>query len=180
MKLGIYMGCFNPPHKGHINIVNYLLDNGFIDKILIVPTLSYWDKYNLIDIKDRINMLKIFQNDKIIIDDKHNDLIYTIDLVRKIEKEHLKEELFIIMGADNIINLDKWKNYQELLKYNIIVMNRDNIDIKKYTSKLNGKFIIINEYEQVNISSSEIRNNLNSKYLDERVLDYIKKHNLYK
>ena len=28
MKLGIYMGSFNPPHKGHLSVVNYLLDNG--------------------------------------------------------------------------------------------------------------------------------------------------------
>ena len=174
------MGSFNPPHKAHIKIVNYLLDKGYVDKILIVPTLSYWDKCNLANIKDRINMLKLFRNDKIIIDDKHNDLVYTIDLVKEIKKEYLNDELFIIIGADNIINFDKWKNYQELLKYNIIIMNRNNIDIEKYISKLNGNFIIIREYEQVDISSSEIRNNLNSKYLDKRVLDYIKKNDLYK
>ena len=78
MRLGIYMGSFNPPHKGHISIINYLLDNNYVDKILVVPTLSYWDKHNLVDIKDRINMLKFYENNKIIIDTKHNDLIYTI------------------------------------------------------------------------------------------------------
>ncbi|MBR6113248.1 MAG: nicotinic acid mononucleotide adenylyltransferase, partial [Bacilli bacterium] len=28
MKLGVYIGSFNPVHIGHISIVNYLLDNG--------------------------------------------------------------------------------------------------------------------------------------------------------
>ena len=40
MRLGIYMGSFNPPHKGHISVVNYLLDNNYVDKVLFVPTLS--------------------------------------------------------------------------------------------------------------------------------------------
>ncbi len=179
MRLGIYMGSFNPPHKGHIRIINYLLKNKYVDKILIVPTLSYWDKINLVDIKDRINMLKFYENKNIIIDTKHNHLIYTYELVQELEKEYPNDELSIIMGADNIINIMKWKNYQELIKYNIIVMNRDNIDISEYVNKLNGNFTIINDYKPINISSTEIRKNLSSKYLDKKVIDYIKENNLY-
>ena len=179
MKLGIYMGSFNPPHKGHISVINHLLNNNYVDKIIVVPTLSYWDKNNLIDIKDRINMLKLYESENIIIDTKHNDLIYTYDLVKNIEKEYPEYQLFIIIGADNIIELDKWKEYQKLLKYNIIVMKRNNIDIEKYINKLDGNFIIISDFKQIDISSTNIRSNLSSKYLDKKVLDYIKKHNLY-
>lgn len=179
MKLGIYMGSFNPPHKGHINLINYLLNNNYVDKILVVPTLGYWDKNNLADIKDRINMLKFYENNKIIIDSKHNDLIYTIELVKELEKEYPNDKLSVIMGADNIINIDKWKNYQELLKYNIIIMNRDNIDINKYISNLDGNFTIVKDYKPLAISSTNIRNNISSKYLDQEVLNYIKENNLY-
>ena len=79
MKLGIYVGSFNPVHKGHIDIMNYLLSNNYVDMILAVPTLDYWHKRNLADIKDRINMLKIFENERIIIDTEHNEYIYTYD-----------------------------------------------------------------------------------------------------
>lgn len=173
------MGSFNPPHQGHIKVVNYLLKKRIVDKILIVPTLGYWDKNDLIDIKDRINMLSFYANDKIIIDDKHNNLIYTYELVKEIEKEYPSDELRIIIGADNVINLDKWKNYQELVKYYFIIMNRDKIDINKYLKKMSGNFIIIRDYPYVDISSTEIREEKNSKYLDKKVLDYIKKRNLY-
>ena len=179
MKLGIYMGSFNPPHKGHIKVINYLLNNSYIDKILVIPTLNYWDKNNLIDIKDRIKMLKFFENNKIIIDTNHNNLIYTYDLVKEIENDYPNDQLYIIMGADNIINFDKWKNYQELLKYYIIVMNRNDVDINTYISKYNGHFIVINDFKPLNISSTEIRNNINSKYLDKRVINYIKNNYLY-
>ena len=181
MKLGIFMGSFNPPHKGHIKVVNYLLDKKIVDKILIVPTLSYWDKNNLVDINDRINMLKLYENENIIIDIKHSKLIYTIDLVRELEKIYSKDELFIIIGADNIIDFDKWKDYKDLLKYKIIVMNRDDMDVSPYIEKLGKEnFIVLNDYPYIKISSTKIRNNLNSKYLDTKVLDYIKEHNLYK
>ena len=63
MKLGIYIGSFNPPHKGHIKVINYLLDNDYVDKILVVPTGNYWDKQDLVDIRDRIKMLQFYEND---------------------------------------------------------------------------------------------------------------------
>lgn len=178
MKLGIYMGSFNPPHKGHIKVINHLLDNNYVDRILVVPTLNYWDKNDLVDISHRINMLKFYETNKIMIDTKHNNLIYTTDLVKEIEKEYPNYRLSIIMGADNIINLDKWKNYQELLKYNIIIMNRNDIKIDKYISNLVGDFTIINDFKS-DVSSTNIRKNISSKYLDKEVLNYIKENNLY-
>lgn len=180
MRLGIYIGSFNPPHFGHIKVVNYLLDNNYVDKVLIVPTLNYWDKVDLVDINHRINMLKYFENDKIKIDTKNNKYIYTSELMDKLSKKY-DDELYLILGADNIINFDNWKNYQELLKYKIIVMNRNDIDVYKYIEKYdNNNFIVINNFEYINISSTEVRNNLNSGYLDDRVLKYINDNNLYK
>ena len=179
MKLGIYMGSFNPPHKGHIKVVNYLLDKKIVDKVLIIPTLSYWDKFDLVRIEDRINMLKLYENNNISIDTKHNNLIYTIDLIKELEKIY-NDELYIIIGSDNLINFDKWKDYKKLLKYKIIVMNRDDMDLDPYINKLGkNNFIILKDYPFIKISSTEIRNNLNNKYLDKKVLDYIKEHNLY-
>ena len=178
-RLGIYIGSFNPPHLGHIDVVNYLLNSNYVDKVLIVPTLAYWDKNNLIDIKDRINMLKFFENDKIKVDTKHNKYIYTCELMEKLSSKY-DNELYLIIGADNIVEFDKWKNYQELLNYNIIIMNRDNIDIDKYLKKYNRHhFIVIKDYDFIPISSSEIRTNLSDKYLDRRVLDYINNNKLF-
>ena len=180
MKLGIYIGSFNPPHNGHINIVNYLLANQIIDKVLIVPTKSYWDKQNLAPLKDRINMLKFFETENIIVDTENNNYPYTYLLMRTLKKKYPNIELYLIIGADNIVNFDKWKKYEELLQYKIIIMNRGNIDIYKYTNKYpQGNFIILKNYPNTNISSTEIRNNLSSRYLDKKVLRYIKKNNLY-
>ena len=179
MKLGIYIGSFNPVHKGHIDVVNYLLENNYVDRVLIIPTLGYWDKQDLAPINDRINMLKFFETDKIKIDEEHNSYPYTYQLMRVLSKDY-HDELYLIIGADNVIDFDKWKEYKELLNYKIIVMNRDDIDINKYIQKYHSNnFIVIDGYKYIDISSSEIRDNLDSRYLDGKVLKYIKDNHLY-
>ena len=44
MKLGVYVGSFNPVHIGHKYIIDYLLNNKYVDKIIVIPTGNYWDK----------------------------------------------------------------------------------------------------------------------------------------
>lgn len=181
MKIGIFIGSFNPPHLGHLDIINYLLNKKYVDKILIVPTKNYWNKTNLIDINKRIAMLKFYENDNIKVDTSNNNYQYTYQLMRKLKKEYSHDELYLIIGADNIINFKKWKNYEELLTYNIIIMTRNNIDILKYTSHLTGKFTVVNDYNFTDISSTKIRNNvfLNKKYLQKDIYHYIIENKLY-
>ena len=50
-KLGVYVGSFNPVHKAHIKIGNYLLNN-HLNKVLMMPTGAYWNKNDLPDIKE--------------------------------------------------------------------------------------------------------------------------------
>ena len=181
--MGVYVGSFNPPHKGHIKIVKHLLNKKIVDKILIIPTNNYWNKTNIIDLNHRINMLNFFKTDNIIINNTLNNLEYTYQVFRELKKDH--NEYSLILGADNIISFSKWKNYEELLNQELIIINRDNLDIKKYLNELNkkDKYKIIN-IKNIDISSTYIRENIKNEKLikniiDKQVLDYIKKENLY-
>ena len=184
MKIGIYVGSFNPVHIGHIDNINYLL-NKYLDKVYVVPCMNYWNKNNLIDLKHRINMLKYIENPRICIDTINNELEYTYLLLREYNKIYKKEEIYLIIGADNIIKFNEWKNYKYLLKLNLIICKRDNIDIKYYLDKLNkkDKYFIVDSIND--ISSTLIRNNIDNnklltKYIDKEVLDYIRVNNLYR
>lgn len=180
MKLGIYIGSFNPPHMGHINVANYLLDNSIVDKVIILPTPNYWNKTDLVDIDSRVDMLRFFETDNIIIDNINNKYQYTYQILRELKKVYKDDQLYLIIGSDNIEKFHLWKNVDEILKNKVIVLRRGNEDIYKYIEQL-GKdnFIVIDDFPFIDISSTTIRNNLDNKYLDKRVLDYIKKHNLY-
>ena len=61
----VAFGTFEFVHKGHIKIVNHLVNN-YLDKVIIIPTGNYWDKNDLVSVEDRINMLKLYENEKII------------------------------------------------------------------------------------------------------------------
>ena len=182
MKIGVYVGSFNPPHKGHIKIVETLIKERYVDNVIIIPTNNYWNKTNLINLNHRLNMLNFFKNENIIINNTLNNLEYTYQIIRELKKDN--NEYSLILGADNIINFDKWKNYEELLKLELLIINRNDINIKEYLEKLNknDKYKIIN-IENINISSTYIRENINKKeitnIIDKKVLNYIQKENLY-
>ena len=64
MRIGVYVGSFDPFHKGHEDITNYILNNNYVDKVIIIPTLSYWDKSIKTTLEDRIKMIKLLEKNK--------------------------------------------------------------------------------------------------------------------
>ena len=47
MKIGIFGGSFNPPHKMHKKIAKVLIKKGYVDKVIFVPTgMKYEYKTN--------------------------------------------------------------------------------------------------------------------------------------
>ncbi len=178
MRLGIFVGSFNPVHEGHIKVVNYLLENNYVDKVLLLPTPNYWNKQDLIDMKHRLNMLRYYENNQIIVDDQHNNYPYTYQVLRTLKNDY-QDELYLIIGSDNLINLDKWMNINEILENKIIVVNRDNVDIDKYLNNFpKEQFVIIPNFPNISISSTEIRNG-ETKNVSPKVLKYIRKNHLY-
>ncbi len=189
MRIGVYVGSFDPVHKGHIHVVNYLIENDYVDKVMIIPTKEYWDKKKMTDIKHRINMLKYYENDDIIIDENLNEIEYTYMILRELRKEYIDDTLCLIIGADNILNFHLWKNYDEILENRVLVLNRDDIDVDKYIEKFSNEdsFIHVKDFEYIDISSTYIRNCAKNKlimelneYLDHDVIDYIFLNKLYK
>ena len=180
MRIGVYAGSFNPVHNGHIHVVNFLLENNYVDKILLLPTPEYWDKTNLLPVEDRIEMLRYFENDKVIVDTIHNNYPYTYQVLRSLKKDYKEDELYLIIGSDNLEKFHLWEHVNEILENKVLVVKRDSNDIDKYISKFNkDSFIIVKDFNPINISSSEIRKNLNNDYLDNRVYNYIKENDLY-
>ena len=182
MKIAVYVGSFNPVHKGHIKVVKKILKE-YVDKVIIVPTMSYWNKNNLISIKDRINMLKLYETKDIVIDNKNNNYEFTYQVLRNIQNEYKNDKIYLVIGDDLL--KDKWKNVSEILKYNIIVIRRNDIEESIYKKYENYNFIVKNKISSKEISSTIVRNmilNNNKdvlKYIDLKVYDYIKRNNLY-
>lgn len=182
MRLGVYVGSFDPIHTGHISVMDYLIDNNYLDRIVILPTKNYWDKNSLTDIKKRVEMIKMIKRDYLTVDDVNNKYDYTYQVLETLKKEHPNDDLYLIIGADNIVSFDKWMNVDQIISNNkVIVLNRDNMDVEKYVDKFENKenFIIIKDYPFVNISSTKLRNMIDKKYLPLEVYNYIIENKLY-
>lgn len=186
MNLGLYVGSFNPVHKDHIRVARGLIKKQIVDKVLFVPTKNYWDKKDLIDIKHRIKMLKLYETEKLIIDEKRNHFDYTYQIIDDLKKENKNLKIFLIIGADNVLKFHLWKKVQAILKNKVIIVGRDDLDVKPYIKKFkeSKQFILIDDLKTKNIASTLIREQIKKKVLlkdllDQKVINYIKKEKLY-
>ena len=166
MKIAIYGGSFNPMHRGHEQIVEYILKNLDMDKIIIVPVGIPSHRENNLEQSDtRLKICReIFKdNSKIEVSDieiKSDGKSYTYDtLIKLIEVYGKNNEFFEIIGEDSLKNFKTWKNYKELLKICKLIVFRRNDDEDKEIDKefLENSNIIILKNEYYNYSSTEIR-----------------------
>ena len=167
MKIAIYGGSFNPMHIGHEKIVDYVLNNLNMDKIIIIPVGIPSHRENNLEQSDtRLKICKeIFKGNKKIevsdIEIKGEGKSYTYDTLQKLMDLYGENnEFFEIIGEDSLKNLKTWKNYEELLKICkfIVFRRKDDKNIQIDEEFINNKNIIILENEYYDISSTEIRN----------------------
>ena len=167
MRIAIYGGSFNPMHIGHEKIVDYVLNNLNMDKIIIIPVGIPSHRENNLEQSDtRLKICKeIFKGNKKIevsdIEIKSEGKSYTYDtLLKLMDLYGENNEFFEIIGEDSLKSLKTWKNYEELLKVCkfIVFRRKDDKNIQIDEEFLNNKNIIILENEYYNISSTEIRN----------------------
>lgn len=194
MKIGVFGGSFNPPHKMHKNIAKTLIKKGYVDKVIFVPTgTKYEYKTNLIPNEKRVDMLSLMiEKEKNMLISKYElqeKAVYTYETLKHFKKNYKNADIYFICGTDNLSYIDKWKNGQEILKnYKILVIKRktDKIEplLEKY--KQYKENIIVTPIKEKTISSTKIRNYLNKKnnlvarlYIDKNVYNYIKKNHLY-
>ena len=183
MRIGVFGGSFNPPHLMHLNIAKDLLRLKYLDKVIFVPTGNKYSKDDLIDIKYRIEMLKImissYADMSVSAYENQDRVVYTYETLDYFKKKYLGSEIYFILGADNLKQISNWKNSEYIIKnYKILVNNRGD---EKTEVKDN---VIVMDILNNDISSTFIRNNIDNddiikKYLDKNVLEYIRKEKLY-
>jgi nicotinate-nucleotide adenylyltransferase len=118
MKLALFGGSFDPPHTGHVEVVAKALSVLDIDKLIIVP--AWRNPFKLSAVAEgeaRYGWLKeIFaETEKVEISDFEISMgrsVYTVETVKHYAP--LYEEIYLIIGADNLESLKKWHAYDEL------------------------------------------------------------------
>ena len=165
-NIGLLGGSFDPPHKGHVAIslearrkfkLNYI--------IWAITKKNPFKKKSSFSLKERIKMSK-----KIIISKKFIKVKYyedkiksnrTINLINSIKNKN-KCNIFLIIGADNLIKFHNWYKWKLIAKNcNILVFDRLGYKSKSLKSvafkDLGQKNLRFINFKKVNISSSKLR-----------------------
>lgn len=174
----LFGGSFDPPHIGHMQIVKRLKELSYIDKIVIMPTYLNPHKQRFhAPAELRYRWLKrIFQNDqKVEVSDfevKQRRKVPTFETVQRLLQRF--DEVYVVIGADNVETLHKWHNIDQLKKLaKFIVVKRPGYEIKKLPHTVVEL--------QMKISSSALREKMDKSSLPAPVANEIykfyKEHN---
>lgn len=198
-RIGIMGGTFDPIHIGHLFIAEETLEALRLDKIIFIPAgvsphkinSKTTDRYHrLLMTALAVNSNTRFQLSNIEIERRGPS--YTIDTIRDLKKMLPEEiELFFITGGDTFIDLETWRDYEELLGLvSFVVFTRAGFDnqlldnkIQLFKNNYNGNIIKIS-IPLLEVSSTDIRVRIKQgrtvKYLiQENVENYIRKNRLY-
>ncbi len=189
-SIGIIGGTFDPIHFGHLITARAVKEIRNLEKIIFIPcNISPHKKGNgsknsfhrLEMIRLAVQGLTEFEVSDFEIN--KGGISYTIDTLGEFRKEYPGIEL--IIGFDNLLKFDNWKNPDEILKLAKLVVMKRKIDIvPKEKNKYYNKAIIVNT-PLVEINATEIRERVKEGLsidflVPEKVKEYIYNSNLYK
>ena len=190
-RIGIFGGTFNPPHIAHSIVAESVRAQLLLDKIIFIPSGNPPLKES-IPAEDRLAMANLAFGDDInfeISDIEVRDISqksYTVNTLSRLNEKFKSErtKLFLIIGADNLIDLSRWKDPEKLFELSeVIVINRPNYDPENSGSVFADKVKFV-DVPFLDISSSMIREYVRIgrpvKYLvTKEVEEYIEENNLY-
>ena len=134
-QIGILGGSFDPVHMGHIGLAQETYEKFGLDQILFVPVFQSPHKKNIpmTTTFHRMAMLRLALRNSAHFDIsdmevRREEISYTIDTLNRFRLIYPSSELFLIIGYDNLLELDAWKDALKIMKnYNILVASRPGI-----------------------------------------------------
>ena len=165
-KIGILGGSFDPAHKGHLAISKEAAKKLKLKKIVwAITKKNPFKKQSKVSVLKRIKYCKKIIGKNNYIEVKFYEKIIksnkTINLIRYL-KRNQRNEIYFLMGADNLINFHKWHKWKTISQNCfIIVFDRHGYKKKSLNSitfrRLNKENLKFIEFNKVNISSSQLR-----------------------
>lgn len=190
MKIGLFFGSFNPIHIGHLIIANYFAEETDLDQVWFVvsPQNPFKTKNSLLDERHRLYMVNLAIEDNYKLQASNIEFhlpqpSYTIDTLAYLKEKYPDHEFILIMGSDNLLSFQKWKNYEQILKsHRIYIYTRAEEDKRTYDLAGDIRFF---DVPVINISSTYIRTNISMgksvRYLvPEKVWQHLIEMNFYK
>ena len=166
VRIGLFGGTFDPPHRGHIAVAADVADALDLDQILWIPAGQPPHK-SLVSVAPLALRLEMtcdivkadsrFEVSKIEVE--RGGVSYTLDTVRVLRENYPGTILFLIIGTDQYREFGKWRNPEKLLELaELVVMDRGGQRGQNCVPEVEdiGKVHFVS-VGQVDISSTDVR-----------------------
>lgn len=193
MRIGVYGGTFDPIHQGHLIIAESIREDFNLDKVVFIPAAAppHKDSPQMTKVGARLKMVELaiadnpyFEISKIEI--QRGGISYTVDTVRTLRAYYPSTaELFLLIGADSLIELPTWKTPKELFNLcQVLVLPRPGFEINKAEERFRKKATLA-KTPLIEICSTDIRRRVKEgksiRYLvPPAVGEFIQKEGLYR
>ena len=210
-RIGLFGGTFNPIHLGHLRGAEEIREALGLEEVIFIPASIPPHKAaeEVIDARHRLEMVKLATEDNPFFSTTDIELArphksYSIDTIRYFRERH-PEGLFFILGSDAFVEIETWREFQNLFALcNFIVMTRPGFQKTRSSSLLPKSLIPLFRYEEgkawvhrsghtlhfkeitvLDISSTKIRELIEKgesiRYLvPGKVEGYVRDHELYR
>ena len=168
-RIGIMGGTFNPIHMGHIAMAKEAARDASLDRVLMIPTGNPPHKSGITPAEDRWRMTcAAVANEQQLtpcrMELDRSGVIYTVDTLSELHRIYPEADLFYIIGADTLMELKNWRQYEKVLTLctflvcprTINVSPKDLADERARLEALGGRFEYVSMHT-VDVSSTEIR-----------------------
>lgn len=198
-KILIFGGTFNPIHNGHLIAARIVAEELNINKVILIPSGKHPYKHDITECQLRLEMANLALEEDCgtfsVCDCEFNRerYSYSVDTAKWIKHTLYRkmEEVYWLIGSDNVYQIPSWYRADELVKeVRFVVASRRNDCIifngtKKERKILDKMHITYVDTPIIEISSSMIRERIKQgksiKYLvPDTVEEFIYKNNLYR
>ena len=195
-RVGLFGGTFNPIQVGHLTIAEEARVAAKLDRVIFIPSgESYFkDPHEVASREDRYNMTRLACGDTYEVSDietRREGPSYTAVTCGEFRSLYPDDELFLILGADSLLEIDQWHDPAAIFdSAAVLAFARGGEDRSAFLEKAEalrdtwGARVEVHEAFSLEVASSEIRRWIREGHafrhlVTEPVAEYIRRHGLY-
>ena len=198
MNIAVLGGTFDPIHSGHLMVAAVVYERLAPVEVVFVPAGQPWLKADrqISPVADRIEMVRLAIKGNrhyrlSAVETERSGPTYTVDTIRALKSQvSAHDELYFILGWDNLLDLPRWHEPRELISLcKLVAVPRigfrvpEETTLEKLLPGLSKRVILLDKPE-IDISASVIRERVRrglsiSQLVPPAVGDYVREHKLY-